>query len=117
MPVEFLSDEQARAYGRYRGAPTRVELDRYFLLDDKARGLIEAKRRPHNRLGYALQLTTVQHLGTFLADPTDVPVEVLDYVAAQLGIADPSCPPCLTAYREREMTRLAHAREIRDAYG
>ncbi len=55
MPVEFLSDEQAGAYGRYNGAPTRTELDRFFLLDDKARALIEPKRRRHNKLGYALQ--------------------------------------------------------------
>lgn len=47
MPVEFLSDEQAGAYGRYGGAPTRAELDRFFLLDDKARALIEPKRRRH----------------------------------------------------------------------
>ena len=29
-----------------------AELDRCFLLDDKARGLIESKRLPHTRLGY-----------------------------------------------------------------
>jgi integrase len=113
MPVEFLSDEQAGAYGRYAGAPTRAELDRFFFLDNQARGLIERKRRPHNKLGFALQVTTVHYLGTFLADPTDVPTEVVDYLSAQLGIVDPSC---LKAYREREMTRLEHAREIRDVY-
>jgi len=42
------------------------------------------------------------------------PTEVLDYLAEQLGIADPSC---VKAYRVREMTRLGHAREIRVAYG
>lgn len=114
MPVEFLSDEQAGAHGRYAGAPTRAELDRFFFLDNQARGLIERKRRPHNKLGFALQVTTVHYLGTFLADPTDVPTEVVDYLSAQLGIVDPSC---LKAYREREMTRLEHAREIRDVYG
>ena len=114
MSVEFLTEQQAAAYGHYTGPPSRAELDRYFLLDAKALGLIESKRRPHNRLGFALQLTSAHYLGTFLTDPTDVPIEVIDYLAAQLGIGDPSC---IKAYREREMTRLQHAWEIRDAYG
>ncbi len=113
MPVEFLTDVQAAAYGRYTGPPSRAELDRYFHLDGKALGLIWPKRRPHNRLGFAVQLTTVHYLGTFLTDLA-VPTEVVDYLAAQLGIDDPSC---IKAYREREMTRLEHAWEIRDAYG
>ncbi|MGH3195037.1 MAG: DUF4158 domain-containing protein [Streptosporangiaceae bacterium] len=32
---------------------------------------------------------TVRYLGTFLNDPLDVPSEVVDHVAEQLGIADP----------------------------
>jgi hypothetical protein len=33
---------------------------------------------------------TARYLGTFLADPLDVPSEVLDFVAEQLEVADPS---------------------------
>ncbi len=113
MPVEFLTDEQAAAYARYTRPPSRAELDRYFHLDGKALGRIEPKRRPHNRLGYAVQLTSVHYLGTFPAD-LDVPTEVIDYLADQLDINDPSC---IKAYREREMTRLQHAAEIRAEYG
>ncbi len=114
MPVEFLTDVQAAMFGRYAGPPSTAELDRFFLLDDKARGLIEPKRLPHTRLGFAVQLTTLLFLGTFVPDPTDVPTAVVDYLAAQLGIEDPSC---VKTYRVREMTRLEHAREIRAAYG
>ncbi len=80
MPVEFLTDEQAAAYGRYTGPPSRAGLDRYFHLDGKALDLIEPKRRPHTRLGYAVQLTSMHYLGTFPAD-LDVPTEVIDYLA------------------------------------
>jgi len=54
-----------------------------------------------------LQLTTVRSLGLFLADPLDVPNAVLEYLAEQLGAADPSCAK---RYTERRSTRFEHAR-------
>jgi len=88
VPVEFLTDAQAAAYAAYNGAPSRTELERFFFLDDADRELIEGKRRSHNRLSFTVQLTTARYLGVFLDDPTDVPAEVVDYLAEQLGIAD-----------------------------
>ena len=38
MPVEFLSDEQAAAYGRLPEVLSRAELERYFFLDDVDHG-------------------------------------------------------------------------------
>ncbi|MCX5317890.1 DUF4158 domain-containing protein [Streptomyces sp. NBC_00154] len=110
MPVEFLTDEQAAKYAAYDGAPSRTELERFFFLDDADRELIESKGRSHNRLGFAAQLTTVRYLGVFLDDPTDVPAEVVDYLAQQLGITDASV---LKAYGEREKTRFEHMWELR----
>ncbi|MFB7225502.1 DUF4158 domain-containing protein [Streptomyces sp. NPDC056227] len=62
---------KAAAYAAFRGAPSRTELERFFFLDDTDRALIESKRRSHNRLGFAAQLTTVRYLGVFLDAPTD----------------------------------------------
>jgi hypothetical protein len=54
LPVEFLSDDQASAYGRFTSGFTRTELERYFFLDDVDRALIEPKRREHNKLGFVI---------------------------------------------------------------
>jgi hypothetical protein len=59
-------------------------------------------------------MTTVRSLGLFLADPLDVPNAVLEYLAGQLDIADPSC---VKRYTERRTTRFEHAQEIKGALG
>ena len=66
------------------------------------------------KAGFALQLVTVRWLGTFLEDPLDVPGEVLDFVAGQLDIADPSV---VKQYAERVKTKSDHQQEIRRKYG
>jgi TnpA family transposase len=81
VPVEFLTDQEAAAYGRFAGAPSRMELERAFFLDDEDKALVAKRRGEHSRLGFAVQLTTARFLGTFLPDPLDVPIEVVAYLA------------------------------------
>lgn len=114
MPVEFLSDEEAARHGRYPGPPSRAELERFFFLDDADKALIAKRRGDHNRLGFSLVLTTARYVGTFLADPLDVPNVVFEYLAEQLQIADPSC---VKRYTERAKTRFEHQWEIQRAEG
>ena len=108
MPVEFLSPDQQRRYGRYTDAPSPLQLDRYFHCDDRDQQLINRRRTDHTRLGFALQLGTVRFLGTFLPDPTDVPAHVATYVAHQLGLQDATS---LARYHSRD-THWDHATEI-----
>jgi Domain of unknown function (DUF4158) len=44
VPVEFLSDEEAAAYGRFIAPPSREELERSCFLDDADRTLIARHR-------------------------------------------------------------------------
>jgi len=114
MPVEFLTDDEAAEYGRYSGCPSQADLERVFFLDDDDRALVGRHRGEHMRAGFALQLVTVRWLGMFLEDPLDVPSEVLEFVAAQLEVADPSQ---VKRYTERAKTRFEHQWEIRQACG
>jgi len=113
MPVDFLTAEQQRRYGRYAGEPSLAQLGRYFHLDDADRAALKSRRGDHNRLGFALQLGTVRFLGTFLDNPVEVPDAVVAHVARQIAITDLTC---LARYGAGE-TRWDHANEIKAAYG
>ncbi|HAT2076573.1 TPA: Tn3 family transposase [Legionella pneumophila] len=113
MPVDFLTDEQYQSYAKYPETLAQNQLDKYFYLDDKDKELIDACRRDYNKLGYALQLTTVRFLGTFLSNPIDVPNEVVCYLAKQLAV---ELPVDIALYLERKATRLAHCSEIRTLF-
>ena len=112
MPVEFLTDDEA--YGRYAGSPSQADLERVFFLDDEDMDLVGQRRGEHMKVGFALQLVTVRWLGTFLDDPLDVPAPVLEFVAGQLGVADPLV---VNKCGERVKTLSDHQLEIRRAEG
>lgn len=66
MPVEFLSDEQARRYGSFGSDPSPEQLTRFFTIGPDVSADVARRRSDAMRLGYATQLATVRFLGTFL---------------------------------------------------
>jgi len=94
-------------YGRF-GSYSRVEMERFFHLDDEDRRLVAMRRRDYNRLGFAVQMVTVlRHLDIFLPDPLDVPLELVEYLAEQLGHRR---PVGVKSYVDRRMTRFESTR-------
>ena len=106
VPIDFLSPGQLATYGRYVGAPSVAQLERFFHFDERDRALIARRRGDHNRLGSAVQLGTVRFLGTFLARPTEVPEIVAGRVAEELAVGDPGR---LAEYARRDPTHREHA--------
>jgi hypothetical protein len=90
MPVGFLTQEQRDGFGRYVDSPSREELERYFHLSDEDREAIQVLRGNHNRLGYAVLLTTVRFVGVLPDKPAAVPVEVLQVLCRQLAFQTPT---------------------------
>ncbi|MBA2897786.1 hypothetical protein HNR30_009192 [Nonomuraea soli] len=89
-------------------------MEKFFFLDAFDREVIARSRQNSHRLGVAVQIGTVRHKGLFLEDPLEVPWPVVDYLAEQLGIGDPSQ---VKRYGERSKTAYEHAWMIRDVYG
>lgn len=104
MPLQFFTEEQRANYGCYLAEPTAGDLARYFHLDDDDHQNISTKRGEHNRLGFALQLTTVRYLGSFLNTINQFPDTVLTCLSRQLGLPDTSY---LIEYNDQRQ-RLGH---------
>lgn len=114
MTTDFLTAELKARYGQFMGEPNETQLTRYFHLDETDLAFISERRGAQNRLGFALQLTSVRFLGTFASDFSLIPANVQKFVAAQLSIGDISV---LADYAQRKTTKREHTALIRKQFG
>ena len=84
MPTSFLTRDQRNTFGRFRGPPAPEDLARYFHLDGADHATVSQMRGRTNRLGFAILLCGVRFTGRFIAQSSDVPDEVIVYIADQL---------------------------------
>ena len=86
---------------------------RHYTLSDDDIEQIRVRRGGHNRLGFALQLCAFRYPGRILAVGEAIPLNVLGFIAAQLGMGVED----LDGYAIREETRREHMAELRRIYG
>ena len=86
---------------------------RHYTLSDDDIDHIRVRRGGHNRLGFALQLCAFRYPGRILVVGEAIPLNVLRFIAAQLGMRAED----LDGYAVREETRREHLAEIRRIYG
>jgi TnpA family transposase len=113
MPVAFLTQEQRDRFGHYKGTPVHEDLERYFHLSDDDMEAIWPLRGNHNRLGYAVQLTTLRYLGSFPNNFHEIPDVVMQTLCRQLEVQDADCIKHYVRNRGYER----HAIEIQARYG
>ena len=90
--------------------PTGTEdLAARYTLSEADMSLIRQRRGEANRLGFAVQLCLLRHPGIALAEDTEVPPELVSWLASRLAVS----PEAWGEYGAREETRQEHGREIR----
>lgn len=100
--------------GQVLEIPTSTEdLAVHYTLSEADMSLIRQRRADANRLGFAIQLCLLRHPGIALTDDTEVPTEMIDWVAARLAIP----AEAWDEYGTRGETRQEHGRELRAYLG
>ena len=90
-----------------------ADLLRHYTLSDEDLQNIGARRRPRNKLGFALQLCVLRYPGRLLAPGEFVPPAVVDFIGRQLDLVGDE----LADYAVRSETRHEHLAELRRLYG
>jgi len=83
----------------------------YTLADDDLEH-VNSRRRPENRIGFALQLCALRYPGRLLSPGELIPEKVLRFIAAQLGLPGDDVLP----YAARRQTRQQHLHALRKIY-
>ena len=92
---------------------SEAEMLRHYTLADDDLDHIRGRRRPENRIGFALQLCALRYPGRLLSNGEVIPDKVLRFIGAQLGITGEA----LLAYAARRQTRQQHLEALRAIYG
>lgn len=85
-------------------------LIRHFTLETADRLECELRRRPQNKLGFAVQLCTMRQTGRLLSENEQPPAAAVKYLAEQLGID----ARLYELYARRVQTRFDHSRHLMD---
>jgi TnpA family transposase len=89
------------------------ELIRHYTLNDADLALIRQRRKPSNRLGFAINLCYLRFPGIILGPGQPPSPPLLAMVAAQLGVSAGSWDE----YGQREQTRQEHLIELQTGFG
>ena len=90
-----------------------ADLLRHYTLSEEDLHNIGFRRRPRNKLGFALQLCVLRYPGRLMAPGELVPPPVVDFIGRQLHLDGDE----LADYAERSETRHEHLAELRRLYG
>ncbi|KAA0675758.1 Tn3 family transposase [Roseomonas genomospecies 6] len=90
-----------------------ADLIRHYTLGPDDLAVIARRRRPHNRLGFALQLCALRFPGRLIRPGELIPLMIVTFVAEQLDID----PGALADYATRAPTRYDQLDALRDAFG
>jgi TnpA family transposase len=88
-------------------------LIRHYTLSDTDLAVIQRRRRPHNRLGFALQLCTLRYPGRLPRPGEFIPAEILNFLAVQLDLDFDN----LASYGARRATRYEQLEVLRREFG
>ena len=108
---QLTKQQRTKLLTGYQGLPSR-EMVRYWLLAEEDVRSINARRRDHNRLGFAVQLCMLRYPGWPLQPNEKPPANLLHFVAEQLG-ADASE---MGEYAARDETRREHLQVLCKEY-
>ena len=109
---EFLSSEQRLKIMSIPINISEKELGIYYTLTENDIDFIMTKRRGSNRLGVALQLCVLRHLGCSLFSVNQVPDKVINYVGKQIKVDS----NFFLEYAKREATVYEHLSELKEKF-
>jgi TnpA family transposase len=104
MSIHFLSKAEIHHLNSLPNEIARADLTTSFELSKEDLHVLKGLRGDHNRLGVAMLLGCLRHVGFFPTNLPDASSDVVDYVAKQLGIDQ----ILLEQYGQREKTLNTH---------
>jgi TnpA family transposase len=86
---------------------------KYYTLSEEDRVLCGKRRRPENRLGFAVHMAYMRYPGRVMGHDETPSEEILGFIAEQLAIA----PKAFQRYAQRDETRREHISELQSYLG
>jgi len=113
MPIQFFTDAERQRLNNFPLEIQYQDLATFFTLSETDKAQIPIHRPAYNRLGFAIQLSTLRFMGFVPDNLQGIPPAIVDYLARQLDVM----PDVLAEYGTRSQTRTEHLRMIMQYIG